>query len=375
MRWREPLPLPLLLVPLIALAACEPDATGPDLQPEVREAPGGKKGKPGDGGGSSSPALVEYFAYAGGDGTDYVHIVTDGPTEAVGLHPVLDHFHNGLRDDDPPHDQHYEYFLPGPRADEVPEALDDGRYHVDVPFRGEYNAWDDGEQVVRTAFDRPYLNVLGGSGDPFVFYVAWAWAGDQSTSQVTLGTIGDNTTGLHDHLQPEHMRPYAVLAGGDPAPASVSVESVTLTSAACIVETVTTGKGKNRETSTVVRIEAEAGFALTSQALDFDGAWTEFHLYETSTGALSSRRTSNGTGWSGSITLELSEGAEPEAVRFAVDFVHPDPDRGVYDPSGNGAWTTSGPDPAGAVFDGISDVGDGAPFAWSDEVVEVDCSS
>lgn len=308
---------------LAVLGACGEDATRTVVAPEPSEAKGGKKGPPG-GGETQAPSLIEYYVYDDA-GQTMVHTVLDGATGAIGYQTSVDHFHNGTVDGG----EHYEYFETlAPHVDE-PASLGDGLVHADIPFEG--------LRYAGTFFsDLPYLDVDGVGGDPFVFTVLAAReeAGTEAHRFHPDGVV-DAGLDLHTESTPSA---FAVFQGA-PATETVSVQAVTADAVQCETVTIRSGKGKNRTVSEVVQVSVDASATLTGNA------WTEFHLYDAASGAVSERETSSSGTRAVWLTLELD--AEPGDLYVVVDYVYANP--GVYDPAANATASSApgySPDPA-----------------------------
>ncbi len=344
---RRPL---LVLLPLVlaTLAGCEgPDAASV-VSPELARSKG-DHGKPG--GSVTAPTLDEFFVYEGAGGQDYVHVVVDGPATVISFNSVFDHFQNGVRDDDPPFDTHYEFFHRGFAPDQPPEALGDGRVHVDIPFDGTFADYDPAIDDYRPAtfFDHPYQDLDGNGADAYALRLVWQWddGGTQTESMTPYSVIGSNDTGLHDGATTSTFARFK----GAAAPSQVYVSAMSAAPARCSTTTVRSGKGKNRTEETVTQVDVDVSYTLGTSGVgdpaDAD-PWVEFHLQDGD--LLSYRASVIADAWSGTLTLELPAGSNLGDLRFIVDYVYPDAAWGVYDPGQNDVTTETGPDSEPVAF-------------------------
>ncbi len=318
--------------------------TGPQF------AKGGGKGKPG-----AEPTLQEYWVIPSPEFGNLIHVAGDGSVDAVNPGVVFDHFFNGIRDDDPPSDAHYEYFYAGPPATVV-EQFADGTWHVDIPWNG------DRGQNAGLYRNSPVTDVHGSGADPFAFRLRFDLDGDRVGVEypqgVTVGGVaGEPSATVVSEIFPEHgtqvVRSYATFLGAT-SQGTASIAALTMTSPQCTLETTTTGKGKpsERVTVTVRAITATVGINLALAGpveIPPDNVssivWIEFHYRDATTGAITSRQTVTLAGESTSMTVygDLPAG-ESFPLEFVIDYVYPIGDwlNYVYDPGQNNVATTAG---------------------------------
>jgi hypothetical protein len=347
----------------MVLLGCTDDAgTGP-LDPEF--AKGGNKGKPGEGGGDA--VLQEYWVIPGltVSDPDQIHVVWSGNGSSVNPSVVWDHFFDGIRDDDPPVDQHYEFYYTGPPN--TPGASlpnePNGTMHVDIPW--------DGRRRSAGAFYPDYLATeVPGEGDPFAFALTFFNGSTRVSGTIPFGVV---INGVNDfgNVDPEatvagvvhasaSVRSYATFKGG-PAAGVMFVDALSLdgSSLACVLKTVTTGRGRNkiRTTKAVVSGNVTVQFdrypAITLENGEY--VWAEGHFLDVNAGDVSTRTGSFGSG-SYSFSETMPDGWSGGEVEFIVDYLVPsstpnpeanDPNHPifsnyVYDPARNGVPTTAG---------------------------------
>lgn len=359
MKLHRSIVLMLSLVGLAGLSACESDVLQPDLEPQLAKEGRGKPDK-GDKGGTPAN-LEEYWVYSEG-GVDYVHMAVSGDVDRIAKGVIYDYFFNGLWDDDPPVDQHYEYYVrgaPTPPAEVVGDVI-----HTDLPFLGERWVSDD---ITYKFVDSPVTNVDGLGADPFAFRVG-AYKGDTKRGGwtpfgviyggITLGAEESNLTGAGHILPHATARSYATWKGEAPV-GDVWVESITLTSEPrCTVRQVSEGRGKNRttHTATFVSADVEVVFGKSASVEALPDLWWEGHFYDVDTGVLSSRASLSGLRdtFTFSTSREMPEGWTGGNVSFVVDYVFPTQgvesdevyyeSRYAYNPAlNNTTWTVAGP--------------------------------
>ncbi len=172
-----------ILLPALAIALLSQSCkdTSDLLSPvEPQFAKGGNPGKPGDGDPPAEvvdPVLKEFWVYqdlgACPDGS-MIHVVVEGTFQSLGVGFTHDHFFNGVRDDDPPYETHYEFGFGG-GEDPPTEFNEDGTQgHIDVCWTGEMTVDYENGEIVNTSFfsDYPATSVGGTGADPFVIGVS-----------------------------------------------------------------------------------------------------------------------------------------------------------------------------------------------------------
>ena len=357
------------------MAGCSVDTV---MEPNVEAqfAKGGVKGKPGgdEGGGGTLPVLEEYWVYSELDGdvlVDYVHmVVKGGDADFIGKSVVYDHFFNGWKDDDPPVDQHYEFYFGGaptpPAVSLGPEHPD--LIHTDLPFHGERRVVDG----VAYPYPNYYTTDVDGFGaDPFAFKVAalkdgsvlaqWVPLG-VIMNEVTMGPIAVDLKGAGHDMEHALVRSYATWLG-DPPTGEIWVEALKLESnVRC-----STGGGKGKKAtsggSAVVTGTIDVTFGrfppvdVVPENPEWEYVWWEGHFYDVNTGALSARAvpaSQDGGRWS--FSLEMPSEWTGGEIAFVVDYLYPsaspsdtDPVRNseifanyAYNPDKNGVPTTAG---------------------------------
>lgn len=354
------------------IAACGPDAAEMPLEPQF--AKGGVKGPPDkddgsdddqDDGAAEDPALVEYWVMPDveADGTDVIHLVFDAEVERAGAGIVQDYFHNGMRDDN--HSDHYEYYQHGPQPG-LPELVGDGWYHLDLVWNGERRF---GDNDYGPFPDFPTTDLDGTGADPFAFSLEWAMDADIYRVQ-PQGVVADgqelgaeasglsSVTGLHDDWT-DAVTSYAKHDGDAPA-GTIAVAELAFDNVQCRVETIRTGRGRNKTTETVTEVSADASVTLAGAPGPVPNVWLEWHL-QVGDGVLGDRSSisrdfSDDPTYDFSVTTQLNGDYAGEDLRVIVDYVFaPGDSDHVYDPAANDV-TTLGSDgnaytPAAAVGD------------------------
>lgn len=343
----------VLALAALSFAGCA-DPTTPVTTPDSPTGAYAKGGKPSP---SRDPVLLEYWVIPGTtiDAPDVLHIVGEGAVAFVNPSVVYDYFFNGLRDDDPPDDAHYELLFQGPPTVPV-EELANGLWHVDIPWDGRL-ANDDPDDK---APNHTSIEILG-EGDPWVFQLMFLNAAGKSVGSSTPrgividGVEGDPATieGSDPSDPSVTIRSYATYNGSDPE-GLMSISDLTGNYLGCEMVTTTSGRGKNTTTATTYQLTFHVDIAVERPLSSEETAkgvadpnqnvWWEGHFLDTGTGEISSRFVGSGArgadvtaampaGWTGSGNVE-----------FVVDFVsgiglarHI-----VYDPSQNDVTTTVG---------------------------------
>lgn len=375
-------PALLMVAAVTALLGCQ-DSTDMMAPTAPQMAKGGKPGKP-DGG---TYRLLEYFVYRGADATDYVHVVGEGEVEAVNLNAVQDYFFNGIRDDnDSPH---YEYttFTPGPVAPEP--GLEEGTFHIDVPWNGETREWDPAAQTYVDDYYRDFLiaDVDGDGADPFAFDVRFqTQAGDFLAAYQPQGVVLDGQetyeaylSGVASAYHQDVSQVYSYATSkGDPADGEVFLTSVALSNVSCEIVTIREGRGKDKTTRDVARVTGTASVRTGSTSGETPSTWMELHLVDVTTGTPVFARGAvfdDGNPADGvdvTLTQDFSTVHQsPMLVHLAVDYVYPTREYWsfAYDPSQNteAGFFTDWPGPA-------TQVGDPWPVAYAPVVpIAVTC--
>lgn len=372
------LAVPLLIGAGLLLSSCESPV--PPEPADALSAKGGVKGPGGGGddGGTTEPEVTveEYWITTDAAGLSTIHMAGTGPVRWAGVGVAHDHFFNGARDDDPPVDAHYEYylqpFIEEGKLKEWDEAA--GTWHFDFPWAGRVksSSFPDGAPYR----DFPATSIASGGADPFVFHYQLL---DENQAFLQnfrpLGVVeGGNDTGEAErtvagsayHTVPSDVRSFAVHQG--PAPDGVAfVSQLDLTAATCSRRPLAGGKGK--KTGEAVR-EVTLDFSL---AVDFDPApgpgsfWMELHAFDRSSAALSPRSSGSGSTGDGSRTFVFPDGPSDMDVELHLDFLLPTGgDYGyAYDPgrNTNTGFTTTGSWPSTAPYDGLHPVASSASVA------------
>lgn len=304
------------------------------------------------------PVIQEYWVIPGetGNDSDMIHLVVSDAVRTVRATVVYDYFHNGLRDDDPPDDQHFELSgmaLPGAEV----EDLGGGWAHLDIPWDGTIDYRDpDAKWPDHLSIEIP------GEGDPYVFELTLIDAkGDILDRVAPRGIVVAGVEaepplieespvgmGLHEAVQ---VRSYATFEGLA-ATGSVSLSELSATGVVCETETVTTGKGKNRVVEYRYRLSAQLTVAIAVESSE-DHVWWEGHFRSIDTDVLSARMVGMGaeTDATATVVMPTEWNGEGE-VEFVVDLLSSsDPGwRFVYDPWDNVPLTTAGFDRDGAAW-------------------------
>lgn len=370
------LPCTGLLLVLLLAQACDTTPEQGIIDPVVAHAPGGH-GKPGGGGGSDPLAIEEYFVYTGAtDRQQYIHVVASGPVDSISASAILDHFYDGVGENDPGHDGHYEYALLNSEGYYTPEPIGDGLSHVDIPFLGTFIAdYTSASTGTRQALpDYPYMEVDGAGGDPWVFHIrVKSQQGNDQISTRPEETYDGSNLAAHSADDLATMTSLTVNHGADAAN-HTWVQTLSLANVSCQETTVTSGKGKNKTTETFTRVEAEASWAMGFDTEDADDAdpWAELHLMDVTGTLVGPHESRMADAYSGlPLQLDVPDGTSTVDVVAVIDYVFARPDWGVYDPGNSEARqaTTWDGDP----FTSVQDLGDSPPVVRSD-TVHVTCN-
>ena len=304
---------------------------------------------PGNGGGTT-PVLDEYWVYEE-NGGNLIHVAGSGKVDEVNPNVVFDHFFNGIRDDNAPSDQHYEYVYGGPPAESV-SLLPDGRWHVDVQWNGERpSSYAPGDRLYPNAI---ITDVDGLGGDPYAFDLRFSSNGNLVGGDQPQGvTVGGVELGIAEasvsstaHGE-QDVTSYAIFSGASPEGLAF-LASMTTSAMSCTL--VNTGRGRGKNAATV--LTASADYAITLGGLytppgDPVGiAWMELHLRDLVTGEISPRHTVSPStpNVAGTITWELDEATAGVELQLVVDYLYPTGPflNYVYDPEKNSVSTTAG---------------------------------
>ena len=332
---------------VMLLGCTDPTSDGP-TEPQFAK---GGKGKPG----SSSVALEEYWVYAGPSGDNLIHVVGSGDVDLVNPGTAFDHFFNGIRDDDPPTDEHFEFGYGGPPAAST-EVLPDGRWHADVSWNGlrSTSIYASGDYR-----DSPVTDVNG--ADPFAISLRLMRNGKSVLGPrhpngiieggIETGLAEATVNGVHG-LQT--VTSYATFAG-DPAEGTVSLAALSMTSPQCEVVEQVTGHGKKAVVNTVHMLSATVDIALQLNGPVTipvgnvsDIAWLELHFRNAATGMLTGRHTLLMQEVTHTFVMEsqLADDATSFPLELVVDYVYPIGFELLldyaYDPDLNAVTTTAG---------------------------------
>ena len=282
--------------------------------------------------------------------------------DSVNANVVFDYFFNGIRDDDAPSDDHYEYQYVPPLPFPVHETA--GGWHADIPWNGEREVDYPPYYTASQYRDALVTDVDGAGGDPYAFSLRFVKGANvvgglqpQGVFSAGVGTGLATTSvesGFFSH-GPQDVASYAVYnAGAGSHTGTVTVASITMASPTCKLTRYREGKGKN-----ATWIQTRTVTADYSIKLAFDPAppptapdspsyvWVEFHFVDNE--VISRRRTATTSQpmISGTVRLALPDGDPDFDVALAVDYAYP---TGIlmdyaYDPANNltvGFNTTAG---------------------------------
>jgi hypothetical protein len=305
------------------------------------------------------PVIQEFWVVRGEDTNDpdILHVVVSDNVHTVNPSVVYDYFHNGIVDDDPPYDQHYEYYTTGP-AGAVVEDLGDGWAHVDIPWDGRVH--DDNETLLWP----DHLSIeIPGEGDPYTFLLSLLDAQGNTLDRARpRGVVVEGVeTGLAEidlsesdydlRMGPNHyageVRSYATFKGPTAAD-FVSLSELSMTGLVCEKERVTTGKGKNQVVEYRYRLTAQISVVIAGAPSE-DHLWWEGNFRSIDGDVLSPRMSGMEAVTDATATAVMPTEWNGEGdVEFVVDWLFPsDPSWSfVYDPWANVPLTTAGFDGA-----------------------------
>jgi hypothetical protein len=289
-----------------------------------------------------------------------IHVAGTGDVDSVNANVVFDYFFNGIRDDNYPSDDHYEYQYVTPLPFPVDQT--ENGWHADIPWNGER------EIVPPYPRESQYHDALvtdvdGTGGDPFAFQLLFHKGpnvvGGLQPQGVFDGGVetGDASASVNSlHHGEQEVTSYAVYKGAGHT-GTVAIASINISAPTCELTEYREGRGKNAvwiQTRTVTAdyiielafVEAPPPIAPDSSA---EYAWVEFHFLD---GQVISHRWTN-RAWqpdgviAGTVSLALPDGNPDFEVAFAVDYVYPTGPLMdyAYDPANNsniGFATTAG---------------------------------
>ena len=341
----------------IALFGCtDQNLLGPT---DAQLAKGGNKGKSDK---TGEPALLEYWVIPDATHGNLIHVAGTGNVDSVNANVVYDYFFNGIRDDNFPSDQHYEYQYAPPLP--FPTTQTDAGWHADIPWNGQ-RATPTND---RTPFpDYLVTDVDGYGGDPFAFDVRFVKGGNVVGGMQPQGVIvggvvqGPQPVTVTSEFDPAHgeqaVNSYAVFKGDTPA-GSVWITSISMSGASCERRSSREGRGKNAVVVWSRRVTADfavsfghAGPYPTPTDSSPSYLWVEFHLMDDGTGEISNRAVENAFTLSpqisGTAVMDLPDSDADFDLKFVVDYVFPSGDfmDYTYDPANNsnvGFITTAG---------------------------------
>jgi len=318
----------VLALAAFAFSACS-DPTTPATTPDSPTAAFAKGGKLSP---SRDPVLLDYWVIPGtGAAPDVLHIVGEGAVAFVDPSVVYDYFFNGLRDDDPPDDAHYELIFQGPPTVPV-VALADGLWRVDIPWDGRLANDDPNDKAPNhTSIEIP------GEGDPWVFQLKFINAAGKSLGvRIPRGIVIDgveNDPATIEGLDPANasvtIRSYATFVGSEPE-GQMHLTGIGMNVVDCSRVTLTSGKGKDRTVETTYELTAELtvaverDFSLEEDAglSDMDShVWWEGHVQAVGGAFRSARMIAPNAGiFNAHVTMPSSWPGSGD-IEFVVDFL------------------------------------------------------
>jgi len=306
-----------------------------------------------------APVIQEFWVVRGEDmyDPDIIHVVVSDNVHTVNPSVVYDYFHNGIVDDDPPYDQHFEFYSTGP-AGAVVEPLGDGWVHADIEWNGRVHDWKDDALVWPD-----HLSIeIPDEGDPYAIFLPlldakgntldWARPRGVVVGGVEVGEVAVNLSDYSTSMVTNHhtgtVRSYATFKGPE-ATGVVSLSGLSMTGVVCEKESVTTGQGKNRVVEDRYRLTAQLTVAIAGAPSE-DNLWWEGHFRSTDTGdtdVLSARMVGMRAVTDATATVVMPAGWDGKGdVEFVVDFLFSSDSSWsfVYDPWANarGLLTTAG---------------------------------
>ncbi len=331
----------------------------PTSPTDAQLAKGGNKGKPGE----VEPQLMEYWIFQDASGGNLIHVAGTGKVDSVNANVVFDYFFNGIRDDNYPSDDHYEYQYVLPLSFPV-DQTDDG-WHADIPWNGERELDRPPYSTASQYRDALVTDVDGTGGDPYAFsmrlvrgsnVVGWFQPQGVFLGGVETGSATYSVESQFSNHGPQNVTSYAVYMG-DGHTGTVTIASISMTSPTCKLTQYREGKGKNAVWIQTRTVTADYSIDLTffpepppiAPDSSSNYTWVEFHFVDNQT--ISHRRTERA--WepdgiiSGTAMLVLPDGDPDFDLAFAVDYVYPTGPLMdyAYDPANNsnvGFATTAG---------------------------------
>lgn len=330
-----------LLIALLAVACHDAtDIAGPS---EPQFAKGGKTT-------GAEPKLEEFWVYSEGEDPEdckqKIHIVVSGTFIRIGKNINHDHFFNGVRDDDPPVETHFEFGFGGPITPTPPDfaTYPDGTNvgHADVCFDGvrSVDTDDMGNELISHFRDYPATSVGGSGADPFAISpgVVTRQTKNSTSFRVfrprgvvvggeTLTRDEPTVTSSWDGVAYQNVTSYAVHQG-NPARGDLFFEYLSIADVSCSIGTSQVGRGKNKTTVTTTTISANVTVDYGADLPFNQNFWGEGHLRlvteDTPEGLISGRiRTPQTDGtFSASMEFEGDWSGQEVIVEFIADFLH-----------------------------------------------------
>lgn len=319
------------------------------------------------------PVIQEFWVVPGPENApDIIHVVVSDNVFTVDPSLVFDYFHNGIVDDDPPYDQHFEILASGPPASYV-EDLHNGWVHVDVP-------WDGGGK------NPDHLTIeIPGEGDPFSIFLPLKDAGGNTLDWAR--PRGVVVGGAETHEAEIDLEAYlaahpgvSLVLGSDHHPSAVrsfvatkgyssdqymSLSGLTMADLQCQKATTTTGKGKDKVVETVYRLSANISISVDRPSTPPDpdewNVWWEGHFWVVGSDEVSYRAAASNVGDYG-VTLAMPPSWDGSGVvEFVVDFISGlgQTKDIVYNPWLNQVSTTAGF--SSDLWENVYPFGDGFP--------------
>lgn len=341
----------------VTFLACSIDS--PTNPIDSQFAKGGNKGKPG---GGVKPELKEYWIIPDGSGGNLIHVAGTGDVDSVNANVVFDYFFNGIRDDNYPSDDHYEYQYGAPLPYPVEQTTDG--WHADIPWNGgrevDYPPYSTASQYR----DALVTNLYGTGADPYAFSLRYVKGPNVVGGSQPQGVVLDGVeTGMatadavaSQYHADQDVTSYAKYNGDDPD-GTVWIAAIDITTPTCENTQYREGKGKNAvwiQTRTVTAdFSIQLGYTQPAPPLDenLNYTWMEVHFVDVDGEVISKRNVVSpyepGGLITGTISLALPDGPPSFNVSFAVDYVYPSgPLKDyAYDPGSNeevGFTTTAG---------------------------------
>jgi hypothetical protein len=322
-----------LLVALLAVACHDAtDLAGPS-EPQFKK--GGKPSAP-------DPKLEEFWVYSITGGCDQmIHIVVSGAFLRIGKNIIHDHFFNGVRDDDPPVETHFEYGFSGPITPPTEFNSDGTVGHADVCFDGvrSVDMDADGNRTLESRFvDYPATSVGGTGADPFAISPGVVTRQTKSITSVRIfrprGVVVDGDALARDETEVtsswhgavfEDVSSYAVYQG-EAARGDLFYDGLSIGDVSCSVGTSQIGRGKNKTTVTTTTISANVTVDYGADAEFNQHFWGEGHfrlVTDDTDGLISGRIMTPQTGgtFSASTDFDGDWSGQTVEVEFIADFL------------------------------------------------------